>query len=72
MIVAPIVMAAISNTPPTISHRIGLPLTERGKLNEALNSAVIGRRPRLNAGSSFPRHGASHGYDAEMEAALGS
>ena len=55
MMVAPIVMAAIRNTPPTISQRIGLPLTERGKLNEALASAVIGRCPSLYAGSSFLR-----------------
>ena len=55
MTVAPIVMAAIRNTPPTISQRIGLPLTERGKLSEAVALAVMVwiAAKALNAGSSL-------------------
>jgi hypothetical protein len=38
-------MAPISNTPPTTSQRIGLPLTGRAELKETLASAVIGCCP---------------------------
>src|SRR5882762_8827728 len=42
MTVAPIVMAAIRNTPPNTSQRIGPPRTKCLKLKEAVPFAVIG------------------------------
>src|SRR6266576_2457803 len=73
MIVVPIVMAAIRNTPPRISQWIGLAPVECRTRNDAVLSAVIGldRCPGYPE-AGFLRPGPGHEYADGMEMTLGT